>query len=101
MSSSEVGGQKAEVRGPMFGSGDVLAWGVQLAVAAWDKDCQEPDLLRMYVAPVVGKTSLALQLDEEWTATLQEWEACGADEAYLPDFVLAYAEVATGLVAVG
>ena len=74
---------------------------VMLACAAWEKDCQDPELLRMYVAPVVGKSSLALVLDPEWQSTLAEWEACGADEAYLPDFVLAYAEVATGAVLVG
>lgn len=74
---------------------------VMLACAAWEKDCGLPELLRMYVAPVIGQSSLALLADEEWLATLQEWEASGADEAYLPDFVLAYAEVATGAVVVG
>lgn len=93
MSSSVVGVQGSEV--------GTLGQRVMMAVAAWEKDCSKPELLRMYVAPVVGQSSLTLLLDEEWAATLQEWEACGADEACLPDFVLAYAEVATGLVAVG
>lgn len=92
MSNSVVGGQ---VRG------QALTDEIALACAAWEKDCQEPGLLRMYVAPVIGQSALTLLMDEEWVATLQEWEACWADEAYLQDFVLAYAEVATGLVAVG
>lgn len=89
----------------MMGNNDVaggqgLDAQVMLAVAAWDKDCQDPDLLAVYVSPVVGRQYTDVRDDAEWRATLAEWEACGADEAYLPDFVLAYAEVATGAVVV-
>ena len=97
MSSDKL--QVAGGNGSVYGG--TLDEQVMLACAAWEKDCQDPELLRMYVAPVVGKSSLALVLDPEWQSTLAEWESCGADEAYLPDFVLAYAEVATGAVVVG
>ena len=97
MSSDKL--QVAGGNGSVYGG--TLDEQVMLACAAWEKDCQDPELLRMYVAPVVGKSSLALVLDPEWQSTLAEWESCGADEAYLPDFVLAYAEVATGAVLVG
>lgn len=74
---------------------------VMMALAAWEKDCSDPDMLAMYVSPVVDRQYTDVRDDPEWRATLEEWEACGADEAYLPDFVLAYAKVATGAVAVG
>ncbi len=79
---------------------DDLRADLEAALQKWRRGfwANDADILAHYVADVLGRGWWEVSGDREYQAIMAEWRDNGADPGALADYLMAYCEVATGMV---
>jgi len=77
-----------------------LRYDLEEALQAWrdSTGADDVDILCHYVAAVLGRPWVEIMGDKEYQATIAAWQNNGANVEELADHLMAFCEVATGMV---